>query len=119
MPATVIYYKPLPTTFDHIIGCFLRMSRGNILFFKNSCENEVKRNYSIYGATCCGFCLGLQQSLVVEFFSPFEGGLWAAARLQRRCLARAGTYDLFGNGFATSPFPSSSFHVMLFKLTCI
>jgi len=65
------------------------MSRGNILFFKNSCENEAKSNYSIYGATCCGFSLGLQQSLVVEFFSPFGRGTLCrrtpSAKMSRSC----------------------------------
>ena len=39
-PTTLPYFCPLLSTLHHIIGCFPRMSRENILFLKNSCEDQ-------------------------------------------------------------------------------
>src|SRR5258708_11532299 len=66
-PATALYCNPLLTTFDHMISCFRRMSRGNASSCKNRCENQAKSNCMIYAATTCGFHLLLQQHLVVGF----------------------------------------------------
>ncbi len=40
LSAILPYFCPLLTTLHHMIGCFPRMSRENMLFFKNSCENQ-------------------------------------------------------------------------------
>jgi hypothetical protein len=98
MLATWFYCDPLPTTFDHIIGCFPRMSRGNVLLSKNSSESKAKRIFTIYAATRCGFYVSLQQSLGVEFLRCWSGSLDRRASLQLRCLARARTRNSFRNG---------------------
>jgi len=58
-----------------MIGCFLRLSRGNIHFCKNSYEIEAKSARGIRSATNCGFRLNLQQDFVESFFARAGRGL--------------------------------------------
>jgi hypothetical protein len=54
-----------------MIGCFPRLSRGNIRFLKKSCENQDEKFCLLGTATRGGFLFRIQRCVVVTFLSRF------------------------------------------------
>jgi hypothetical protein len=67
LSSTVSYWLPLYTTFDHIIGSFLRLSRDFAHEFQKSCEFLRHANAFNSASTACAFNQEGQRHLVVLF----------------------------------------------------